>query len=115
MQLETALVKNYQQAVGVIQLDNQFSLNERNQTKTIYRAVVQESLKNLDALALLITPYATQMSDAKRIELIDAIAQDVEKNYQDLRKLITQTRQLSLFRKRASEQNTAIKDLYGIQ
>lgn len=115
MQLEIDMTKNYQHAIAAIQLDQQFSLDERTHIASLYRCVVQESLKSLNALSLLITSYATQMSDGKRMELIDAITSDVQDNYHDLRKLITQTRQLSLSRARASKEITTIKDLYEIR
>ena len=76
--------------------------------------MMEESLKNIDQLYLVINAFATQMSDAKRLELINAAADKVEQGYMDMKEFNNQNKVISL--QRASEKGEIeyVKKLYGL-
>jgi hypothetical protein len=81
----------------------------------VYSGIIDESLKNLDGLYLAINSFATQMSDEKRMEIIDGVENAIQKNYDDLRSFSTQNVQLSLARAKDQNEISVIKNLYGLQ
>ena len=44
----------------------------------IYTGMMNESLKSLDQLFIVVNAFATQMSDAKRMEIINTAANSIE-------------------------------------
>ena len=62
----------------------------------------------------MINAFATQMSDAKRLELINAAADKVEQGYMDMKEFNNQNKVISL--QRASEKGEIeyVKKLYGL-
>jgi len=81
----------------------------------IYSGIVNESIKNLDQLYLVINSFATQMTDGKRLELINGVAYNIEQNLADLRQFNNQNIRLSLSRSKDQQEINAVKILYGIE
>ncbi len=81
----------------------------------VYSGILDESLKNLDQLSLVINSYATQMSDAKRWELIHTAGAGIEQNLTDLRQFNSQNIKLSLQRAKDQSQIEAVNSLYGLK
>jgi hypothetical protein len=52
----------------------------------VYTGILDESVKNIDQIFLVVNSFTTQMSDAKRLDIINAACDQVESNYNDLRK-----------------------------
>ena len=55
------------------------------------------------------------MSDAKRLEIIDGAAEQVDKNYADLVQFNTQNKLLSLHRSKDQQDIDVVRALYGIK
>jgi hypothetical protein len=72
------------------------------------------SAKNLDQVLLVINSFTTQMSDAKRLEIINISAEQVEKNYADLKAFNQQNVLLSLQRAKSINDVKMVKQLYGL-
>ncbi|MBZ0246564.1 MAG: conjugal transfer protein TraI, partial [Cyclobacteriaceae bacterium] len=75
---------------------------------------LDESVSNLDQLLLIINSFRTQMSDAKRLELINKTGERIEQNYTDLQQFNNQNIQLSLNRAKDEHEIESIKKLYGL-
>lgn len=109
------LVKEYKTAWRGVQQDGHFTKEEVRYMGKVYTGIIEESLKNLEGVALVITSFTTQMSDARRIQMIDAAAAALQQNYADLKAFNTQNIQLSLQRSKDEHDIGVVKALYGIQ
>ena len=59
--------------------------------------------------------FATQMSDAKRLEIINEAADKIEQNIVDLRQFNTQNMMISMQRAKEKNDIDVVKKLYGLQ
>ena len=114
IETQVAMVKEYKGAWTVFQQDHNFTVDELDFMYRVYTGMLEESLKNINQLYLVINAFATQMSDAKRLELINAAADQVEQSYMDLKQFNNQNKIISL--QRASERGEIeyVKKLYGL-
>lgn len=108
------LVGEYRRAWGLFQQDENFSVDELEYMAAVYAGILEESVKNIDLISLIIKSFATQMADAKRLEIINQAADQVEKNYDDLKLFNQQNMLLSLQRAKTEHDVQAVKKLYGL-
>lgn len=113
MQLQ--LVAAYKNALALFKQDKHFTIKEINYMSNVYSGILDESVKNLDQIILIITSFSTQMDDAKRLQIIDASANAIEQNYMDLLQFNQQNISLSLDRSRDLSEINQVKVLYGLQ
>jgi hypothetical protein len=113
--LQLAIAKEYKRSFDGIRQDIHFNPDEVSYMESVYSGIIDESLKNLDGLYLVINSFATQMSDEKRMEIIDGVQKAIQKNYDDLRSFSTQNIQLSVARAKDQTEILVIKNLYGLQ
>ena len=94
--------------------DKNFTAEELDYVYNIYTGMLDESLKNIDQLFLVANAFATQMSDAKRLEFINAVSDNMEHQFMDLKEFNNQNKMISL--QRASEKGEIeyVKRLYGL-
>jgi hypothetical protein len=111
---QEALVREYQSAWSLTQQDKHFSVSELQYISTVYTGILKASVNNLDQLMNLVNSFKTQMSDGKRMDLINKTSKNVDQNYNDLKQFNNENIMLSL--QRASDENDiqATKNLYGI-
>lgn len=109
------LGEEYQRAWNLFRQDNHFTENELDYMATVYSGILDETAKNVDLIFSVINSFQTQMSDAKRIEIINQAAEQVDENYQDLTRFNQQNVILSLQRARSQNDVDVIKKLYGLQ
>jgi len=81
----------------------------------VYSGILKESAKNLDQILLVVNSYKTQMTDAKRLELINEAANRIDVNYGDLRQFNSQNILMSLQRSKSQKQIQQVQRLYGLQ
>ncbi|HEV7333108.1 MAG TPA: conjugal transfer protein TraI [Flavisolibacter sp.] len=109
------MVKEYKSAWQGILQDRHFSAEERSYMEKVYAGILQKSLANLDLLLEVMAAYSVQMTDAKRLEIIDAAARAVQQTHTDLKQFNGQNMQLSLQRAKDAYDVSITKRLYGIQ
>jgi hypothetical protein len=80
----------------------------------VYSGILEESMKNIDQIFLILNSFTTQMSDAKRLEIINAAADRIDSNYDDLTLFNRQNVQLSLQRTKTKRDVDAVREFYGI-
>jgi len=112
---QLALVREYHRAWQGVRQDGHFTPDEITYIGKIYTGMIGESLKNLEQVSLVINSFTTQMSDARRMEIIDDAAVKMQNNYDDLRRFSNQNIQLSLQRSKDEHDISVVKQLYGIQ
>lgn len=115
IQLQVAMVKEYKGAWALFQQDKNFTPEELDYMLNIYGGMMDESLKNIDQLFLVVNSFATQMTDAKRLEIVNTVADNIQIQYFDLKEFNTQNKMLSL--QRASERGEIeyVRRLYGLE
>ena len=113
-QRQIQLVEAYHKAWNLFRQDKHFTADELNYMRKVYAGILEESAKNIDQIFLVINSFQTQMSDAKRLEIINAAADQVEANYYDLTRFNQQNIILSLQRAKAYNDVDVIKKLYGL-
>ena len=80
----------------------------------VYSGILEESLNNIDQISLIVQSFTTTMSDAKRLEIINNAADQVDANYDDLMRFNQQNVLLSLSRANTSIEVQTVKKLYGL-
>jgi len=108
------LVKEYQSAWTLTQEDEHFTAAELQHISAVYTGILDESVKNLDQLMVVINSFKTQMTDGQRMEIISRIAKKIEGNYNDLKHFNNENILLSLGRAKSSQEVQSVKNLYGI-
>jgi hypothetical protein len=108
------LVNEYRAAWALFRQDKHFTPDELDYMQGVYQGMMAESVKSLDQLSLVITAFVTQMSDARRLSIIDAVAQSVEEMLMDLKAFNEENKLIAL--QRATEQADIdyVKRLYGL-
>ena len=108
------LVKEYKAAYALFRQDKNFTKDEIDYMYRIYTGILNESIKNLDQVFVVTNAFATQMTDAKRMEIINEGADKIGQNLSDLRQFNNQNKMLSF--QRAAERNEieVVKKLYGL-
>jgi ribosomal protein L31E len=108
------LVEEYKRAWDLIKEDEHFTKDELKYMYKVYSGIMQESIKHLDQMLVVVNSFETQMTDGKRLEIINGAAESIEKNYHDLKQFNAQNIRLSLSRAKDEDEVQTVKKLYGI-
>jgi hypothetical protein len=108
------LVNEYKAAWALFKQDKNFTVDELDYMQQVYNGMMDESIKNLDQLSLVINAFVTQMSDAKRMEIINEVDHNLDENLTHMLEFNNQNKMMSL--QRASEKGDieTVKKLYGL-
>ncbi len=109
------LVDEYKRARGLFKQDKHFTADEISYMDKVYSGIIAESVKNIDQIFLVINSFQTQMSDAKRLDIINAVANRMDENYNNLKEFNQQGIMLSLQRAKAQNDVDVVRKLYGLQ
>src|SRR5260221_9380377 len=96
------IVKQYKVAFKQFKEDKSFTAQEIDYIGKVYANLFNESVKNLDELAMVITAGKLRMSDDERLQAIDRIYASIEDQFSFLQDFNSSTSYLSL--QRQSEQ-----------
>jgi hypothetical protein len=108
------LVNTYKSAYATFKQNKNFSADEINTMFNTYSGIMDESIKNLDEIYLVINAFSTQMSDGQRLKIIDEAAARIDKNYSDLQSFNQRNVLISLQRAQESNDIDQVKNLYGL-
>jgi hypothetical protein len=114
IQLQSRIVSDYTRAYGLFKQDKHFMPEELDHMFKVYTGILNESLKNIDQVLLVVNSLVTQMQDADRMEIINQAATQVQKNYDNLQRFNQQNIRLSLDRGAQANDIESVKKLYGI-
>ncbi len=115
MQKQVQLVEEYKRAFNLFRQDKHFTPAEIDYMLKVYTGIVDESLKNMDQLFLVVHSFSTEMTDGKRLEIVHGVADHIDENLNDLREFNSQNVRLSLQRAKDEQEVQAVKTLYGLQ
>ncbi|EJG03152.1 hypothetical protein [Flavobacterium sp. F52] len=113
-QKQSRLVEEYERAWNLFKQDTHFTDSEIQYMERVYSGILEESLKNIDQIFLILDSFKTQMSDLKRLEIINNAADQIDANYDDLTLFNKQNVILSLQRAKTEADINQIKQFYGI-
>lgn len=111
---QTRLVGEYERAWNLFKQDSHFNESEIQYMERVYSGILEESLKNIDQIFLILDSFTTQMSDLKRLEIINKAAAEIDANYDDLTLFNQQNVMLSLQRAKTEADVNRVKQFYGI-
>ncbi|XHR94306.1 conjugal transfer protein TraI [Mucilaginibacter sp. UC70_90] len=112
---QVQLVGEYNRAWSLFSGDKHFTAKEIEYMGQVYSGILQETAKNIDEMILVVNSFKTQMTDARRLEIINHAADRVDRNYSDLQVFNKQNAILSLQRSHSEEEISTVKKMYGIQ
>lgn len=111
---QARLVDEYKYAVSLFKQDKHFTAKELTYMYDVYSGILAESLKNVDEILLVINSFSTQMTDAKRLDLVHQAAAGIDENLGALRAFNQHNVALSLSRAKDQYEINVLKQLYGI-
>lgn len=114
LERQVRLVDEYKRVWDIIRRDDHFTNNELEYMYKVYSGILNESVRNLDQVLVVVNSFKTQMSDAKRLEIIDKCGDEIDRNYYDLKEFNTQNIQLSISRAKDEHELESVKKLYGL-
>jgi hypothetical protein len=109
------IVEEYKASYDLIKKDSHFNSQELNYIYGVYSGILDQSVKNLQQLTVVVTSFLSQMSDGDRMKLIDGVGSEVDRNYSDLNSFTQSNILISLQRARSQTDAEEIKSLYGIE
>ena len=115
IQMQLRITNEYNRVWQLLRKDKNFTAKELQYMYRVYSNILKQTLQNVKQLRTITTSYATQMSDGKRIEIANAVGEDVQRNYDDLRRFNASNIRLSLSRSKSKEDTDRIRTLYGIE
>lgn len=114
MDKQVRIVDEYKRAWNLVRKDKHFTEAEIDYMYRVYKGVLNESIRNLDQLVLVINSFKTQMTDAQRLAIIMQTGDRIEQNLVDLLEFNMNTCQLSLSRAKTQYEVDRVKKLYGL-
>ncbi|MDB5280675.1 MAG: conjugal transfer protein TraI [Ferruginibacter sp.] len=109
------IVKEYSRAYNLSKQDKNFSAQEIEYMGQVYSGILEESLKNIEQVQIVVTAFATQMTDEKRLYIIHTASDNIDRNLGDLRQFNQQNIRISLQRSKEKHDVDVVKKLYGIE
>ena len=108
------IVSQSKSAFGQLKASGKFTIDEISYIQTVYSNLFNQSLKNLDALASIVTANTMRMSDDERLSAIDNVWKETENQFGFLQHFNNQAKVLAL--QRAKEQNdiSTMNQLYNL-
>ena len=115
IQKQALLLSEYKTAYAAIRQDPHFSNAELQHIYSVYSGILNQSIANINQLALVINAFVTQMDDGNRLHIIDATGARIDKNYADLQQFTQENVMISCQRAKDEADLNFVKSLYGIQ
>jgi len=112
---QVAIVDEYKWAWNLFKQDKHFEDSELDYMQKVYSGILDESIKNIDQLLLVVNSFKTQMSDAERLEIISKASEKMDNNYTDLKSFNRGNAVLSIQRASSMEESAKLKEIYGVE
>lgn len=111
---QAGMASEYRSAWALFRQDKNFTPDELDHMYCIYAGMFEESLKSIDQLFLIINAFSVQMSDAKRLEIINRVADNIGQHIMDMRQFNYENKMISLQRATEKGEIETVKRLYGL-
>lgn len=114
MDRQVRIVDAYKRAWNLVRQDKHFTEAEIDYMYRVYKGILNDSVRNLDQILMVINSFKTQMSDAERLAVIMRAGDRIEQNFVDLLEFNMKTGQLSLNRAKGRYEIERVRRLYGL-
>ncbi len=114
LEKQVKLVKEYERIWNLLRHDSHFTPDELRYMEQVYKGILQESLKNIDQIGMIIKSFAMEMSDAQRLELLRETSDRIEQNFNDLTLFNRQNILLRIQRARDRKEVETVKRMYNL-
>jgi hypothetical protein len=111
---ETQLVKKVQRVSAAARGDPHFSPAELDHIARVLDGTLQESIRDIGQLSVVIRGFVTQMDDGERLRIINELAARIDAKGQALEQFSQENILLSLQRAKDQGEMNMIRSLYGI-
>ena len=108
------LVIQYRRFWTLFNNDKHFTAEELAYMDKVYTGILESASKNVDLLTLVVESFTMQMTDAKRIEIIDNAARQTDQTFSDLNRFNQENVMLSISRAKTEREVDVVKKLYGL-
>lgn len=108
------LVKRYKKAYTVFVNNKHLTTSELKYIEKVYSTLIDESLRNLDELLMVVTASKLRMSDEERLKSIDRIYCDIEDKVVFLTDFNNSTQLLLMQRQAAKYDVNNLRKLYEV-
>lgn len=108
------IVKEYKNAYQRFKQDGNFTPGEIKYLGSVYTNLFKQSLKNLDALATILTNGDLRMSDDERLKAIDDVFHSMQDKLLFLRHFNNNTTILAIQRAREKNDVSTAQKIYGL-
>ena len=112
---QARIAEQCQRAWALFENDRHFTRAELFQMQKVYQGILQQTARSVALLELVVKSFSTQMSDVKRLEIIDRAAKSADQIYDELNTFNQENKLLSLSRAGSEFDAKVTKELYGIQ
>lgn len=112
---QNALVKEYKRAFDRFKRSGNFAIGELDYLGRVYKQLFDQSVDNLDELAMVITSSKLRMNDQERLAAIDRIFAATEEKLAFLRFFNEQGLLLNKQREKERSEIGAIREIYGLE
>ena len=109
------LIKEYKTAFKKFKQDSNFSMDEITYISSVYKKLINASLRNLDDLTQVISEGIFRMSDDERLERIDDVYKDLQDKLTFLRYFNNHTSMLALQRAKEKNNTNALQNIYNLK
>lgn len=114
IQAQANILTEYHTNYNRANRDQHFTIKEVAYMQHVYTGILDESLKSLEQLYLVINGFKTQMNDGKRMEIINQAGLEMEAHLTALRRFNQQNIQVSIQRAAEKQDVDAVKKLYRL-
>lgn len=111
---QAAIITIYSNYIGQFKADPNLSPAQVQGMVRGYTVLIQESASYLDDLTAIVSPLKSQMTDAERMELIDALDDKVTHQYDLVSYFTRRNLALSQQQSAAAREMQMIKQMYGL-
>lgn len=112
---QTAIITIYSNYIGQFKADPNLTPAQVAGIVRGYTVLIQESGAYLDDLSAIVSPAKSKMTDAERMELIDALDDKVTHQYDLVNYFTRRSMALSTQQGQAARDATTLKQLYGLK
>jgi hypothetical protein len=111
---QISIVKEHKSAFNRFKSDGNFSTGDIGYLSNVYTNLFNQSVKNLDALVMIITASKLRMSDDERLKAIDDIFEDMQDKLVFLRHFNNSTTILAIQKAKDRKDTKSLKTIYGV-
>ena len=112
---QAAILKQYQTAWSLFRNDKHFTAQELGHMRNIYEGILAETGRCVELLELVVKSFTLQMTDVKRLEIIERAADATDQILDELNSFNQENKLLSLSRAKNEFDAKVVKSLYGLQ